>query len=739
METFEPEQIQNGELYHDVNALRDERRSRQRFREAGKQKKFAGSARGSALLKNGQMIRMTKKLDLKHASIDDHLGQERGLFDSEQVLELKVNDPYREGDQDSQRIVLDYKLATSYLTGKKIPACQDPVTLEKGPPAMPLVRKLWFKKTTSIRLGESLLVGGLPVTTKRKDPYLLGLVLRAERVKIPDRWLRAAQRESSEAGVTVSQTEEPRGLYQLKARFISVPPALLDQISTRRTSVKATRVKKSATSGETENPAAGVASTPEVLHLEGMICDALSQKQVKEVEQFVQTSTRCRILAQPEVTFLNGQVVQITNTSPALSAQKKSSHGFDLRVRYSSNRDSDQAGLLSYWITGSQSESVKPHSSTETDSIIQSNANVHEPESWQVENDSRLREDEELLVEVRRLNPRARTPQVLLALLKVEKVKPLSEGEVMEGQGLNGDAGVVGTIQLNESTFNTSLKTVSYPVADLVVPIPRQVVPREEKLYLSSYQETPRFEPLIQLIKQNVTPEEWESGGLSIRAFEDTLSLIVRHTQAGHDQLAELIMKLRVNQDTQIVTHLSMVRVANLTKWQQEWDDSERPHFEKLIQKLQSHDWEQAILLDRYDAYLFQQLLKQTESVSLHSQVKMILFNGQTVELGLDKLMKTKVQREPRILLRSEFKNRAFRYSLAINADDALDVLSGVRQEDVPKGKAVLIDITKECHAKKTSYLSLTRGMDSKPPAERSGADERVFLLLIPRLIQPAP
>lgn len=187
LEAFEPERVHSGMLYHDIYQREDRPYSRRDFKEAARQNKFGGASSGSVLLANGQAIRMTRKLDLEHCSIEDHIAQERGLYDSGQVLELKVTYPERGGRIDE--VLLDYKLATSSIEGKQTLTRVDPETQEEKRVAVPLMRRVHFQNTTSLRPGQSLLVGGLPVTTKRKDPLLLGLILRVERVQIPEQWL----------------------------------------------------------------------------------------------------------------------------------------------------------------------------------------------------------------------------------------------------------------------------------------------------------------------------------------------------------------------------------------------------------------------------------------------------------------------------------------------------------------------------------------------------------------------
>ncbi len=73
------------------------------------------------------------------------------------------------------------------------------------------------------------------------------------------------------------------------------------------------------------------------------------------------------------------------------------------------------------------------------------------------------------------------------------------------------------------------------------------------------------FDPLMELIQATIEPESWDEvgGPGSVRPFETTLSLVVRQTQAVHDQIADLLDQLRRLQDLQVTVEVRFVTVSD--------------------------------------------------------------------------------------------------------------------------------------------------------------------------------
>jgi hypothetical protein len=61
------------------------------------------------------------------------------------------------------------------------------------------------------------------------------------------------------------------------------------------------------------------------------------------------------------------------------------------------------------------------------------------------------------------------------------------------------------------------------------------------------------FAPIIDYIQTMVTPESWKEGGGSIQEYYPNLSLVIRQCEEEHDQIVELLSRLRKSKDLQIM------------------------------------------------------------------------------------------------------------------------------------------------------------------------------------------
>ncbi len=73
------------------------------------------------------------------------------------------------------------------------------------------------------------------------------------------------------------------------------------------------------------------------------------------------------------------------------------------------------------------------------------------------------------------------------------------------------------------------------------------------------------FNSLIELITSTVQPDSWDGlgGAGTVRSFDNTLSLVVRQTQAVHDEIADLLAQLRRLQDLQVTIEVRFVTVSD--------------------------------------------------------------------------------------------------------------------------------------------------------------------------------
>src|SRR4029077_4821017 len=73
------------------------------------------------------------------------------------------------------------------------------------------------------------------------------------------------------------------------------------------------------------------------------------------------------------------------------------------------------------------------------------------------------------------------------------------------------------------------------------------------------------FTSLMNLISTTVQPDSWEalSGPGSVMPYRTTLSLVIRQTQAVHEEIADLLGQLRRLQDLQVTVESRFVTVSN--------------------------------------------------------------------------------------------------------------------------------------------------------------------------------
>lgn len=556
----------------------------------------------------------------------------------------------------------------------------------------------------------------------------------------------------------------------IAAKIISVPRKLLKSISTHQKHVRVndslrTRQKES---GENrfkhngiefqESKTERIIPTDSEVITQSMICEVLDDQRVKVIEQLIQSSTETKYLSMPTITMLNGQSGQIelnfSHPSSAVNAGSNQSEqaGISLRLRprFSETATTDQKGMLDYQITVSGDRRLRTPKALDLTTGQEKIVEFPLLTKSRYEDAAQIKWGQTLLLGLGNLPHVMSDSEALLVMLQVEKVKPLEESEVMQLQGIgvnsvNSDAGVTGQIQLDESHFKEKMVVCTYPVADLVVPVPRKFITPGGKPGPVPPVPQPRFEPLVDLIKQNVTPEEWgdkKKPGSSIQPYAKTFSLVVRHTQAGHDQVAELIEKLieklRAFQKTMLKIELRFIATDDLQKWYQHWDQSKSADAKRLSEQLQAADLNQGTAVSASQAELIKQLIQEQGLVDIcQPAFGRCLFNRQSGEIKMTDQVQALTKSECRIQFSAEVQqNDQVMLSMAVNADDALDAISQLKRMTVPKGKSMLVDITDQLTEAESSFLlyQLVRQTQQSEAKKQ----KRYFLLVTP-FIYKAP
>ncbi|MFH1299601.1 MAG: M56 family metallopeptidase [Planctomycetota bacterium] len=515
----------------------------------------------------------------------------------------------------------------------------------------------------------------------------------------------------------------------ITAKIISVPRKLLKTFSTQQ---KYVRVNESI-SAHRKNPEMnrlkhhGIefqeSESERIIPFEtevtkqSIVCETLDVERSEEIEKLLQSNSEIKYLSRPAVTMLNGRSSQVeVYFTPVASVAKVDLNEkglavikLELQPRIPETAE-DQTGFLEYQLTVSGKRGLITPNALDLETGQEKTVEVPLYINSRYEDSAQIKWGQTLLLGVGNLPHVMSDSEALLVMLHVVKVKPLEESEVMQlqGVGVNSDAGVTGTVLFKESNAKETLVTVLYRVADLVVPIQRNLaVPGKQPGPVPPMLE-PRFEPLIELIKQNVTPEAWgdfRENYSTIRPYPKMLSLVVRHTLEGHDELAELLDKLRAVQDRQVCLEVQLITADDLPAWLETWNKSASPVTQDLWTLLKTKQLDEGIQLSSKQRGLLMQMSERGEHVNRQHVAKVTTFNGQPAVLNLfgllppDETPKTLVQLRPELL-----QNQRLRLSFVINPQNALDTISHLKNATIPEGQSLLVDITDQLSRDDSSY-----------------------------------
>ncbi|QDT30192.1 Regulatory protein BlaR1 [Gimesia panareensis] len=455
---------------------------------------------------------------------------------------------------------------------------------------------------------------------------------------------------------------------------------------------------------------------PEQVSYDYLVCDVLDQERSRDFMMKFLSTPEAKVVFVPPVSLECKQSATIASKIGLLKGQDANSlwwntgeggYGvsIDLQTRMSDRSGAVRRDMLNYQMTFYQ---VDGETRLKTDQEV-----TERPApliSQQVYKDAMLLKPGETLLAggFPIASPAREEKRVLLVMLQAEResVEQKPESELlMLGEGVNSDAGVTGHIQLDQSNFKDTLVTECYPVADLVVPIPRHVIVGAKDQQVKA--EPPRFDALIELIQQNVTPEAWEKEGPTIRAFEKDLSLVIRAKHSTHDQIAELISRIRAVHDQMIPVDFRIFTTEDVQKWYEYWDHSDSAEQKQFSQKLRGEDLNQGVLISASEAAMIQDLVRQPGLIGLKLYgVKLALFNRQSAGFELSRKFHEGLPGDSRIQFRPVIKSEdQIQLSMMINATQSDDPLSNFKSMTIPMGKKMLVDVTDQLLGQETPLL----------------------------------
>lgn len=291
--------------------------------------------------------------------------------------------------------------------------------------------------------------------------------------------------------------------------------------------------------------------------------------------------------------------------------------------------------------------------------------------------------------------------------LSVEGVKMSSALTLLlDGTGMAWQ--VDGEVVTVTDAKSVRLVTMVYPVADLVVPVPRTAEvsvspprrdPREwqatadkapigvvhKPLPRSEAPKVPKVDmaPLIELIQLNVAPKSWNaSGGVgTIRPYHATLSLVIRNSPQAHNEIGELLTQLRRIQDVQITVAVKALQIPaeQVDKF--------------ILQAKQVNDPATKRRIMRQIATMLKHV--DPEDARVLSSPKVTLFNGQGLALTLPASSRPGAPHvQLHVVLTASADRRRVDMKYSIGAKDPLDALVKSTSTSVLDNEELVIDVT---------------------------------------------
>lgn len=283
---------------------------------------------------------------------------------------------------------------------------------------------------------------------------------------------------------------------------------------------------------------------------------------------------------------------------------------------------------------------------------------------------------------------------------------------------------VNGVLQItSESRAAGELVVCTYQVADLVMPvsqivrIPMSGVASNDLTYSPAHVQ---FDSLSQLITSTVAPTTWQpvGGDGVVTPYPRTLSLVINQREKIHDEIADLLGQLRRLQDLNITVK---VRTARVPATSFDWV-SRHP------QELSSTEL----------VNLLKELDRQS-NITTNSSAAIALFNGQGLELEIDKRQiaadaATWLQLRPVV----SHDRQAIRLRLAVNSKDALSALAGTESVVVPDGQSIVFDISEAAYIRDAAPPGVAydpQVQDLLAKSMRRRGTDRTLCILTPEIV----
>ncbi|QDT88822.1 thioredoxin domain-containing protein [Gimesia algae] len=285
---------------------------------------------------------------------------------------------------------------------------------------------------------------------------------------------------------------------------------------------------------------------------------------------------------------------------------------------------------------------------------------------------------------------------------------------------------------------------ISYPVADLAIPIPPGgPVPFDEKA-LSARSSANDLDKLTKIIQTTVQPNSWDKvgGTASIRPHDSTLSLVIRQSSQAHQEIAEVLAQLRRLQDLQVTVEsrfLDKLPEDFFKKLGIDFDSNKDVAKNNAKGQHPGNDPLGGIILTDRQAELLLQAAQYNNRINLIQGPKVTLFNGQATGVthytvgGRQHHLKHSLHMQPVI----SADRRDVRLNLRVSDLKSPEVETRAYVNTVPDGKTLLIEIVQP-DANEAGVPMSEQGLNASKISQSTGVhgtSNRRFLLIRPRII----
>lgn len=281
---------------------------------------------------------------------------------------------------------------------------------------------------------------------------------------------------------------------------------------------------------------------------------------------------------------------------------------------------------------------------------------------------------------------------------------------------------------------------VSYPVADLAVPVPLAgPVPADET---ASAANTPAidFESFIDLIQSTVDPDSWETvgGNGSIRPHAASQCLVIRQTSQTHQRIEDLFTELRRQQDFQISLEMHFLENVPEDFWEQiSLDlDLELNKQKTARQQPQNNGPLGGIILTDKEVALLLNEAQNNARANLIQTPQVTLLNAQTAAVtnytagGKQHSLEHPCYIQPVI----SADRREVRLNLRISNPESSGAVMWTCVNTVPDRQTILIELVQQ-KANQTGVPVTDKKADTKVFKNISVEQTRSFVLIRPKII----